>query len=144
MPLARDLSWTGRIDNLRSRVILCSLSHSGCAKCILQILFFPQCVIWVAPFVSFSECFSPRLRANTPSQETPFISWVSGHGTWHDAECTFKRPPPVNYKLISLVAIVQPSYRFRTSKSTVRKTVSSFKLDNLSALRSEWRCARAP
>lgn len=48
-------------------------------------------------------------------------------------------PPPTNWKLISLVAIVRSSRRFRMSKSPVRKTVSSFKLDNLSALRSEWK-----
>lgn len=47
--------------------------------------------------------------------------------------------PPTNWKLISLVAIVRSSRRFRMSKSPVRKTVSSFKLDNLSALRSEWK-----
>lgn len=47
--------------------------------------------------------------------------------------------PPTNWKLISLIAIVRSSRRFRMSKSPVRKTVSSFKLDNLSALRSEWK-----
>ena len=45
MSLAGDLRWTGRIDNLRLRVTLCSFPHSGCPV----DTFFPRCIIGEAP-----------------------------------------------------------------------------------------------
>lgn len=88
----------------------------------------------------FFQELSPHPETNAPYQETPLV--VVSVRSWHVTRCRmhFRAcPPPTNWKLISLIAIVRSSRRFRMSKSPVRKTVSSFKLDNLSALRSEWK-----
>lgn len=129
-------------DKLCSSVVLRSLRHSRCAKrCsfLIFLFFFFQYVTTGKP-PEFFPSLDSRLRIRRPTQAKKHPSSrecpIAARDTMQNALWSVS-PFPTNWKLISLVAIVRSSRRFRMSKSPVRKTVSSFKLDNLSALRSE-------